>query len=217
MEVNGSLIDLEVQVENEGDYPERSLYYWARAYSSALLPGNEYSKLPPVIVISILDESVFDCAEYHSEFRPLEVDRREVLSNRMAMHYFEIRKLPTNVDIKNELELMLSLFRAKTEEDLKKLEALEVPIVQQAIGAYRTITVSDEFKELERLRSDALHNEASALANAERKERAKWQGVVAEKEAIVTETKAALADKEAALAELAARIAELEALLKNKK
>ena len=53
--------------------------------------------------------------------------------------------------------------------ELKQLEGLEVPIVTQAIGAYREVVVSPEFAELERLRADARHNEASALANAEHK------------------------------------------------
>jgi hypothetical protein len=76
------------------------------------------------------------------------------------------------------------LFRAKTEEELKQLEELEVTIVTQAIGAYREIVVSTEFREYERLRADARHNEASALLNAqlkaEKAEREKWQGVVAD-------------------------------------
>jgi predicted transposase/invertase (TIGR01784 family) len=192
MVVDGSRVNLEVQVENEHDYPERSLYHWAREYSSALLAGGTYSDLPRVIIISILDESVFDCKEYHSEFRPLEVNRHEALSDRMDMHYFEVRKLPEDVDVQNELQLMLSLFRAKTEEELKQLERLEVPIVMQAIGAYREVTVSPEFKELERLRTLARHNEASALDHARREEAAKWQDVVAEQEARIAELEAQL-------------------------
>ena len=41
----------------------------------------------------------------------------------------------------------------------------------QAIGAYREVVVSPEFAELERLRADARHNEASALGNARRNEK----------------------------------------------
>jgi hypothetical protein len=126
----------------------------------------------------------------------------------MAMHYFEVRKLPKDVDVGNELELMLSLFRAKTEEELKQLEALEVPIVTQAIGAYKEITVSPEFQELERLRADARHNEASALENAQRKEREKWQGVIAKKDAAFDAALAGLAEKDALIAELLARLGE---------
>ena len=39
MTVNGQRVDLEIQVSNEGDYPERVMYYWAREFSSALLTG----------------------------------------------------------------------------------------------------------------------------------------------------------------------------------
>ena len=39
----------------------------------------------------------------------------------------------------------------------------------QAIGAYREVMVSPEFRELERLRFEARSNEASALLNAKRK------------------------------------------------
>jgi predicted transposase/invertase (TIGR01784 family) len=211
MTVDGQRVNLEVQVVNEGDYPERTLYYWAREYSSALHTGNPYSSLPRVIIISIVDFLLFDCAEYYSEFRPLETTRHELLSDRMIMCYLEVRKLPKDIDVENELELMLSLFRARTEEDLKQLEALEVPIVTQSIKAYREITVSPQFRELERLRADALHNEASALANAQRNGIAigekqadeKWQGVVANKDA-------ALADKDAEIMRLRAMIGEIK-------
>jgi hypothetical protein len=108
---------------------------------------------------------------------------------------------------------MLSLFRAKTEEELKQLEALEVPIVTQAIRMYREITVSPEFRELERLRADARHNEASALENVQRKEREKWQGVIAEKDAALANKDAALANKDAALADKDAALADKDAPL----
>ena len=206
MVVNGQRVNLEVQVDDEGDYPERSLYYWARLYSSALKAGSPYSSLPRVIIISILDFVIFDCAEYRSEFLALEVNRHELLSDRMAMLFFEVRKLPKDIGTENELELMLSLFRVKTEEELIELEALEVPIVTQAIGAYREVVVSPQFRELERLRADALHNEASAVASAERRgeERAnvKWQNVVADKDA-------ALADKDTEILRLRAQLERL--------
>jgi hypothetical protein len=134
-----------------------------------------------------VDFQLFDCVEYRSEFLPLEVRRHELLSDRMKMLYFEVRKLPRDIDVKNELEVMLSLFRAKTEEELKQLERLEVSVVTQAIEAYREVMVSTEFRELERLRADARHNEASALRHAVEIEREKWQGVVDEQTALIAE------------------------------
>jgi predicted transposase/invertase (TIGR01784 family) len=198
MTVNGQRVDLEIQVDNEGDYPERSLYYWAREFSTALGEGGEYIDLPRTIIISIVAFKMFSCAEFHSEFQALEVTRHEPLTDKMCMHFFELPKLPKSVSKDDGLKLWLTLFNAETEEELKQIEALEVPIMTQAIGAYRSLTATDEFKEIERLRSRARHNEASALGNARREgeeaERQKWQAVVENKDAQIAELLARLGE-----------------------
>jgi hypothetical protein len=78
--------------------------------------------------------------------------------------------------------------------------------MKEAIDAYRSVTVAEEFKTLERMRSDARRNEASALRNAERKGKersdAKWQVVIA--------------DRDAALANRDAEIERLRTMLENR-
>jgi len=182
MIVDGQYITLEIQVRNEGDFPERILHQWARVYSNSIESGGEYIKLPRTVIISIIDFPLLKCKEFHSEFRPLEVTRHEELTNKMTLHFFELKKLPDDITDKNMLKLWLALFKANTQEELDKIKALEVPIMEQAINAYNTITVSPEFKELERLRSIARHNESSALRNAREEERQKWQNVADENE-----------------------------------
>ena len=169
MIVNSQRIDLEVQIANEGDYPERVMLYWAREFSTALPAGQSYSMLPRTIIISIIDFKLFDCEEFHSFFQPLEVTRHTLLSDKMGFHFFELRKLPGEVNEKDALLLWLSLFRAETEEDLEKIKSMEVPEMEQAINAYYTITASPEFREVERLREKARHDEAQALYHAEQK------------------------------------------------
>jgi len=189
MVVNGQRLALEVQVENEGDYPDRILYYWARTYSASLPEGGKYKDLPRTVIISILDFIQFkESSGFHSEFQPLEVKRHEPLSDKMSLHFFELQKLPADeLETSNKLLLWLSLFRANTEEELAHIKALKEPIMEQAINAYEKITITPEFQELERLRSRARHNEASALYNAEQRgreeERVVWQGVVADQAA----------------------------------
>ncbi len=168
MTVNGQKVDLEIQVADEGDYPERSLYYWAREYSSALVEGGEYRDLPRTIIISIVAFKMFPCEEYYSEHQLLEVTRHTPLTDKEVLIYFELPKLPEVESAEDELKLWLALFNAETEEDLAKLEALEVSVMNEAIGAYRHVSATDEFKEIERLRSRTRHNEASALGHARR-------------------------------------------------
>jgi hypothetical protein len=62
--------------------------------------------------------------------------------------------------------LWLTLFKANTEEELTKIKLMEVPVMEQAIRAYHQITADSEFREAERLREMARHNEASALRHA---------------------------------------------------
>ena len=163
MMVNDQQVDLEIQVAYEGDYPERVMLYWAREFSTALPAGESYFMLPRTIIISILDFKLFHCEEFHSFFQPLEVTRHTLLSDKMGFHFFELKKLPKEVAGDNPLLLWLSLFNAETEEDLEKIRAMEVPEMEQAINAYYTITASPEFRELERLREKARHDEAQAL------------------------------------------------------
>jgi len=174
MIVNGQRVDLEIQICNEGDYPERVMFYWAREFSSALSTGQSYSMLPRTIVISIIDFSLFGCKEFYSFFQPLEVTRHTLLSDKMGFRFFELTKLPDDINGKDSLLLWLSLFKADTEEDLEKIRAMEVPEMEQAINAYYTITASSEFRELERLREKARHDEAQALHHA--KQEGKLEG-----------------------------------------
>ena len=219
MTVNGQQVNLEVQVENEGDYPERALFHWARLYSNALPAGEDYSELPRTIVISILDFTLFKgCTDFHSEYQVLEVTRGDTLTDKMALHFFELPKLPESISSDDLLLLWLSLFKANTEEELKRIERLGVPELSEAINAYHNITTSAEFREMERLRIKASHDEAQALSNAERRgekrgekrANAKWKDVVAEKDVTLAEKEATLASKNAEIEKLRKQITELQ-------
>ena len=80
----------------------------------------------------------------------------------------------------------------------------------KAVAAFRSVTASDEFKDLERIRARARHNEAQAIYNAEirvAKERDEhWQGVVAEKDSALAEKddhwQGIVAEKDALIAQL---------------
>ncbi|MDR0512282.1 MAG: Rpn family recombination-promoting nuclease/putative transposase [Treponema sp.] len=228
MIVNSQRVNLEIQVRNEKYYPERVLYHWAREYSASLPEGGRYQSLPRTVVISIIDFNQFDAPDFHSEFCPLEVRRHERLSDKMSLHFFELPKLPkAPLNANDKLLLWLSLFKAETEEELAQIKDLEVPIMEQAINAYQKITVTPEFREKERLRSIARHNEASALSEAEEKgiekgivegrekEREKWQGVVVGKDAEIENQAVEITNQAAEIEKLRLQLAELQAKVRN--
>ncbi|MCL2223137.1 MAG: Rpn family recombination-promoting nuclease/putative transposase [Oscillospiraceae bacterium] len=199
MIVDEQRVNLEIQVEDEGNYPERSLFHMGRMFSASLPSGNDYSLLPKTIVISIFGFEQFDCEEVHSEFAVMETNRHELLSDKQWYHFFELPKLlgVDSIDTTSERELWLALFNAETEEELEKLVASGGEVMSQAVKAYKGITATEEFQYLEILRARAGHDEAQAIGNAERKRDEHWQGVVAN---VVAEKDARIAELEAQLA-----------------
>jgi predicted transposase/invertase (TIGR01784 family) len=185
MVVDGKRVNLEIQVEDEGNYPERSLFHWARVFSSALPAGDDYLLLPRTIIISIISFRLFDCEEVHSEFQVLEVRQHTALTDKMSLHYFELPKLKgiDSIVPGNEQDFWLALFKAETEEEIAKIEENGGKIMSDAIEAYRSITADEKFRYIELSREMAAHDEAQRMSNARKQEREKWESVVAEKDA----------------------------------
>ena len=230
MIVDGRLVNLEVQIVDEKDFVDRSIYYLAREFSSALPASGKYTDLPQTIVISIIDFVQFGGSPgFYSEFRFLETKRRELLTDKLCMIYCELPKLPDicgemDANIDGVLELWLSLFKARTEQDLADIEGLGVDVLSRAVAAYRSVTASNEFKDLERIRAKARHNEAQAIYNAEQRLNEHWQGIVdekdtalaemlAEKDTVISEKDTVISEKDTALAEKDALIAKLQAMV----
>ena len=213
MAIDGRIVDLEVQVSNEGNYPERSLFYWAREFSTGLNERDDYSLAQQTIIISILGFNLFpDPQKYHSEYQALEVTSHEPLTDKMILHYYELKKLTPLSKIDTGRELWLKLFNAETEEDLAKIEEMGVPVMNEARAAYRKVTATEEFRNMERARLKASHDEAQALAN----ERRKTQREDDEKYKVIIDAKdAELADKDAELADKDAELAGKDAIIEQ--
>ena len=77
--------------------------------------------------------------------------------------------------------LWLSLLNAETEEDLDRLRSFGVPEINKAIDSYYEIISSTEFREIERMRKMARHEEAIALRNARDEGRAEGKLEIARK------------------------------------
>lgn len=68
LQVENEYINIEIQVNNYGNYKERTLYYWSQVYSGQLGKGKDYNKLKDTIAINIIDFNLFDFKKNHSSF-----------------------------------------------------------------------------------------------------------------------------------------------------
>jgi predicted transposase/invertase (TIGR01784 family) len=90
---NGTKIDIEVQILNEENMARRSLFYWSREYTRSLSAGQDYSELPVVIAINIIDYQFFFVCGFHTCFRLREDTERDlVLTDALEIHFLDMVK-----------------------------------------------------------------------------------------------------------------------------
>lgn len=158
-------INIEIQVKNYGDFPERSLFYWARTFSKQLNKSNEYSILEPTISINIVDFKLFsDRDKAHSTYKLLETETHSELSDKLRIDFLELPKAKNCKD--SHLQEWLNFLNVTTEEGLQMLETKTTTSehIRKAIAVVRKMSVDEKLLlEIEK-REDAIRDEASARA-----------------------------------------------------
>ncbi len=92
MKVKDRLVNVEIQVKNEPDYRDRVLFYWAKLYTSELKSGENYGILKQTISINIINFNMFDNEDYHSEVNAVVKETGEIFSDKLNIHFFELKK-----------------------------------------------------------------------------------------------------------------------------
>ena len=169
LRVDEKLVNVEIQVGGESYFKERTLYYWSKIYSNELKEGDEYDKLRPTVCINIVNFKMFECENYHSHFQVLEKNRHELLTNKFAIHFFELPKVGS-FTLNKRMEEWLLLIKAETEGDLMELEQTStIPEVGKTIVLLRQLSADEKVQQEAWYREKQLHDEASALGFARRK------------------------------------------------
>ncbi|MBQ0028176.1 MAG: Rpn family recombination-promoting nuclease/putative transposase [Lachnospiraceae bacterium] len=119
--LNGNVtINIELQIDNEGNWPERSLYYWPKSFDT-LKAGEDYELLRPTYQIGILDFTLFkDSPEFFSEYKLQNVRNGRVYTDKINIRVLDL----TNIELakvgEEELAHWARIFKAKTMEELKQ-------------------------------------------------------------------------------------------------
>ncbi|MED2934062.1 Rpn family recombination-promoting nuclease/putative transposase, partial [Bacillus wiedmannii] len=90
----GEQINVEIQLSDKHDMRKRSLYYWAKLYTSQMNEGMPYSQLQKAITINVLDFVLFQTQESFQTTGTLwDVEKELRISNEIEIHYIELPKL----------------------------------------------------------------------------------------------------------------------------
>jgi predicted transposase/invertase (TIGR01784 family) len=84
--------NIEVQVRNQhNNMGKRSLYYWSRKFANSLEEGQDYSELPKVLAINIVDYHFPPVREVHTCFHLREDRHRDyVLTDALEIHFLNM-------------------------------------------------------------------------------------------------------------------------------
>ena len=135
-------INIEMQVLNNKDWPERSLTYLCKSFDG-LKTGEDYSEVMPVIHIGILDFTLFpDCPEFYAHYAMKNIINNKIYSDKLLLNVLDLTQIDiaTQEDIACGLQHWAKLFKAKTWEEIQMLadgcNELEdiVDIVQEALA-----------------------------------------------------------------------------------
>ena len=147
---NGHLIDLEMQIANEHNWPERSISYAARSFDN-LNAGDDYVNVMPVHSIGFLDFTLFpEAPEFYPTYQLQNVKTGQLYSSKFSIHVLELNKieLATEEDKEYGIDRWARLFKAITWEELRMISK-DNSTLQQASNELYTIN-ADEIQHWER-------------------------------------------------------------------
>jgi predicted transposase/invertase (TIGR01784 family) len=86
-------VNVEVQLRNEHNMDKRSLFYWSEEFVKSLKAGQDYSELPDVIAINIIDFDYIDTRSFHSCFHLRDDNEKGViLTDSLEIHFINMVK-----------------------------------------------------------------------------------------------------------------------------
>lgn len=157
---DNTLINMEMQVLNEHNWPERSLSYLCRNYDQ-LYRGQEYASAIPVYHIGFLDFTLFPGRpEFYATYRMLNVKNHHLYSDKLTLSVINLKEitLATEEDKTYNIDYWARLFKANTWEDLKML-AKNNEYLKEAANSIYQANADDMILERCRAREEAERRE----------------------------------------------------------
>ena len=164
---NKETINIEIQLKNEYDMIQRSLYYWSKIYEEQIQEGDSYSNLNRTVCINILNYNYLKNDRFHNIYRLKEIETNEELTDIEEIHFIEIPKL-RELNLNDEadmLEVWIEFLRDPESEVIRNIE-MSNEAVRKAKDKLYKLSQSKEDRELYFLREKSIRDEISALSKA---------------------------------------------------
>lgn len=202
---NNTKINLEMQVANKHNWPDRSLSYMCRSFDQ-LYRGHEYDEALPVIHIGFLDFTLFpEHPEFYSTHMLMNVKNHHVFSGKLKLSVVDLSKieLATDDDRAHGIDYWARLFKAKTWEEIKMLVEKD-EYMREAAGSIYMANADEMIRQRCLAREEYERHERTIKRDMKRLQE--------EKEALQSENDALQSENDALQNEIDALKEELERL-----
>jgi predicted transposase/invertase (TIGR01784 family) len=137
---DGTLVNIEIQLQQYDFMDRRTLHYWAQLYHRRLQKGEDFRSLARTVTINILDYRLFpdeEWPEYHSCFAVLNTkDLEHALTKDLEIHFVELPKWRHDGSQKmKRLERWLAYLSSKTTMEERRQIAMEDADIRTAMEA----------------------------------------------------------------------------------
>ena len=219
--INNSLyLNLEMQLYNDGYWPERSLSYTCRSFDN-LNRGAQYKDVLPVLHIGFLDFTLFPKhPEFVAEYKMMNTnpEHRYFFSDKFRISVVDLTQIEraTEEDKQCGIDLWARVLTAKTWEEINMLAQDNEYLRETSNAMYeldqdrlirQQCQAREDFLYWERMKENRNKRVEAELAETKAK-LANKDAELADKDAELERQKAELAAKDAQIAELLARFGE---------
>ena len=200
---DNTIINLEMQIENQLNWPERSLGYLCRSFDN-LNTGADYLNTKPAIHIGFLDYCLFpDKPEFHATYKLLNVKNHNVYTDKFIINVVDLTRInmATKEDKLYGVDKWAAFFKADKWEDIIML-ADQIPSLQTSVETLYQLNTDEQIRETcdRFIRAENRERGYKNWIASQAEELAKQKDELANKDAELASQKEELANKDVKLA-----------------
>ena len=146
--------DIEMQIEDQHNMGERSLYYGAELYYNSLKKSEKYTKNKKTIGICILSFELFQSEDYIVKGQMMTEDKHEVITDGIQLYYIQLptfERTKGKIKGRKKLEQWLN-FIIHRDKEAVDMAIKENDKVEKAEEILKAILADDELQEELRIR-----------------------------------------------------------------
>ena len=161
---NNITVNIEMQVENQYNMIDRSLYYWSNLYSNSLYKKHNYKDNNKTITINVLEFNIFKEGPYHEKCMIRRDYNNEILTDDLEIHFIQIPKCK-KTDVKTKLDQWVQFIGNISKEGVK-IAMSKNKEIRKAKEEFEYLTGDEEERRISELREKRIRDYVTNMEGA---------------------------------------------------